>query len=75
MLEGWSWGRCRGKVCRKRNNDLMITWCFFTGEMTWTSGDKYIGDWEDNVRSGHGLYLYASGNRYKGQYVRGRKVR
>ena len=25
-------------------------------------------------RSGHGLYLYSSGNRYKGQYVAGRKV-
>ena len=26
------------------------------------------------TRSGHGLYLYTSGNRYKGQYVSGRKV-
>ena len=75
------------------------------GEMTWPSGDQYIGDWENNqrleygkqsiyleisrnaaqhfvatfdwkkiCRSGHGLYLYSSGNRYKGQYVAGRKV-
>ena len=26
------------------------------------------------TRSGHGLYLYTSGNRYKGQYRAGRKV-
>ena len=25
-------------------------------------------------RSGHGLYLYSSGNRYKGQYLAGKKV-
>ena len=42
--------------------------------MTWPSGDKYIGDWEDDRRNGHGLYLYTSGNRYKGQYVLGKKV-
>ncbi len=26
-------------------------------------------------RSGYGLYLYASGNRYKGHYKNGKKVR
>ena len=31
-------------------------------------------DWLKIYRSGHGLYLYSSGNRYKGQYVAGRKV-
>ena len=45
------------------------------GEMTWPSGDKYIGDWEEDARHGFGLYLYGSGNRYKGQYVSGKKVR
>ena len=56
------------------------------GEMTWPSGDQYIGDWVNNqrlilprilfyfYRSGHGLYLYSSGNRYKGQYLAGKKV-
>ena len=44
------------------------------GEMTWPSGDKYIGDWEGDTRHGFGLYLYHSGNRYKGQYVNGQKV-
>ena len=44
------------------------------GEMTWPSGDKYIGDWEADTRTGHGLYLYSSGNRYKGQYANNKKV-
>ena len=44
------------------------------GEMTWPSGDKYIGDWEADTRTGHGLYLYSSGNRYKGQYLNNKKV-
>ena len=43
------------------------------GEMTWPSGDKYIGDWEQDNRQGFGLYLFASGNRYKGSYVRNKK--
>ena len=58
--------------------------------MTWPSGDQYVGDWVNNqrlkndvevehhhpnkTRSGHGLYLYSSGNRYKGQYLAGKKV-
>ena len=42
--------------------------------MTWPSGDKYIGDWEADTRTGHGLYLYSSGNRYKGQYLNNKKV-
>ena len=45
------------------------------GEMIWPTGDKYIGDWEGDTRHGFGLYLYQSGNRYKGQYVAGKKVR
>ena len=45
------------------------------GEMIWPGGDKYIGDWEGDTRHGFGLYLYQSGNRYKGQYVAGKKVR
>ena len=26
------------------------------------------------IRTGHGLYLHASGNRYKGTYTNGKKV-
>ena len=44
------------------------------GEMRWPSGDTYVGDWEADTRHGFGLYLYSSGNRYKGQYVNNKKV-
>ena len=42
--------------------------------MRWPSGDTYVGDWEADTRHGFGLYLYSSGNRYKGQYVNNKKV-
>ena len=45
------------------------------GEMRWPSGDTYVGDWEADTRHGFGLYLYSSGNRYKGQYVNNKKVK
>ena len=44
------------------------------GEMRWPSGDTYVGDWEADTRHGFGLYLYSSGNRYKGEYVNNKKV-
>ena len=37
----------------------------------WTSSYMFF---YSSYRSGHGLYLYSSGNRYKGQYLAGKKV-
>ena len=68
-----------GQNARKRSGAKkefvqMLSVQFYTGEMTWTSGEKYIGEWENDRRNGDGLYLYSSGNRYKGHYVLGKKV-
>ena len=73
MLGTWCGGRWKGKVGKRRFARFSLI-ILPLGEMTWPSGDKYIGDWEDDRRNGHGLYLYTSGNRYKGQYVLRKKV-
>ena len=30
------------------------------------SGDKYIGEWKDGKRNGHGVYYYHNGDKYDG---------
>ena len=37
-----------------------------TGENTYMDGARYIGDWLDDMRHGHGMCYYASGDRYEG---------
>jgi len=35
------------------------------GPTTQWAGDKYIGDWIHDFRTGQGVYIYANGNRYE----------
>jgi hypothetical protein len=44
-----------------------------TGCMTYSNGDKYIGDWVNQCKEGHGKYMYANGDIYEGQWKRGNK--
>lgn len=34
-------------------------------------GQKYVGEWKDNVRSGEGVYTWPSGNKYVGEFNNG----
>lgn len=43
------------------------------GTMVFENGDKYIGQWKDEVFHGTGTYIGADGMRYEGQYVEGVK--
>ncbi|CAF3415917.1 unnamed protein product [Rotaria sp. Silwood1] len=38
------------------------------GKMDYAVGDKYIGDWVNDVITGQGVYIRSNGNRYEGQY-------
>ena len=40
--------------------------CF--GTYTWSSGDKYVGEWQNDQRNGQGTYIFSSGNKYVGEY-------
>ena len=36
--------------------------------MTYTNGDKYVGDHKDGAKNGQGTYTFADGNKYVGEY-------
>ena len=43
------------------------------GEYIYSNGDKYIGEFKDNVFHGHGCYINANGDTYEGEYRYGLK--
>ena len=43
--------------------------CF--GTYTFASGDKYVGEWQDNSAHGQGTKTYANGSKYVGEYQDG----
>ncbi len=45
--------------------------CF--GSYTWDSGEKYIGEWKNDKRDGHGTYIFADGDKYVGEYKDGKR--
>ena len=38
------------------------------GVFTWSTGDKYEGEWESNLKDGKGADFFHNGDTYKGQY-------
>mmetsp|Transcript_18526 Transcript_18526/g.35687 ORF Transcript_18526/g.35687 Transcript_18526/m.35687 type:complete len:202 (-) Transcript_18526:282-887(-) len=38
------------------------------GKMFYSDGDKYIGEWKDGQKSGHGTYTWADGRKYVGEW-------
>jgi hypothetical protein len=43
------------------------------GKMTWKNGNKYQGDWKDNLQHGRGLMTYWDGSRYNGEWRMGQR--
>ena len=40
--------------------------CF--GTYTYTTGDKYTGEWENNLVNGKGTYIWVTGEQYSGEW-------
>jgi hypothetical protein len=38
------------------------------GMYQYANGDKYIGDWIDDRRTGQGVFTWINGNRYEKKY-------
>lgn len=38
------------------------------GRYEWDTGEKYIGEWQDNMRAGLGTFTYKNGNKYTGTW-------
>lgn len=43
--------------------------CDGWGEMRYTNGDIYVGEWSANKRNGYGILTFANGDRYEGDFV------
>ena len=43
------------------------------GTYTWDNGDKYVGEYKDNLRDGLGTYTWANGDKYVGEFKDGNK--
>jgi len=50
-----------------------VRWDNCTGTYTYANGDKYVGDWQDNARTGQGTFYAANGDKYVGEYRNGNK--
>ncbi len=67
--EGWSLSPCEG------SNILQWTNCF--GSATYPDGSKYVGEWKDGKRNGHGTGTHGpkskfAGDIYIGEYRDGK---
>ena len=36
--------------------------------MNYNNGDKYDGEWKNDLREGNGIYEYKNGDKYKGEW-------
>jgi hypothetical protein len=44
------------------------TWSDCFGTYTYSSGEKYIGEWKNGKQHGQGTYTYSSGDKYVGEW-------
>ena len=53
-------------------SDLSARWhnCFGTYAV---DGDKYVGEWKDDLLHGQGTYTYANGDKYVGEFKDNKK--
>ena len=42
------------------------------GILTYSDGDKYVGEWKDGQKNGQGTYTWSNGNKYLGEYKDGK---
>ena len=43
------------------------------GTYTWTSGNKYVGEWKDRRQHGQGTVTWADGTKYVGEWKDGKQ--
>ncbi len=44
------------------------------GNYHWSNGDKYEGDWKENMMNGKGKKTYANGAFYDGTWLNGKMI-
>ena len=61
----------RLKKCSENSGKNFYDNCF--GTRPYSHGNKYIGEWHDDMAEGQGIYIWASGLKYLGGWRNGRK--
>ena len=51
-----------------QNTDEML----IESDVTWTDGEKYVGEYKDGQRSGQGIYIFADGRKEVGEFKNGK---
>jgi hypothetical protein len=54
--------------------DTNVRWHNCFGTYTWSDGDKYVGEYKDDKRTGQGTITWASGNKYVGEFKDGKRT-
>ena len=49
-------------------SDTSLGWDNCFGTYNFANGDKYVGEWKDNIPSGQGTGTYANGHKYVGEF-------
>jgi len=49
-------------------SDTSVRWNNCFGTYTFTSGNKYVGEWKDDKKHGQGTFTFANGEKYVGEY-------
>ncbi len=49
-------------------SDTSVRWNNCFGTYTFTSGNKYVGEWKDNNKHGQGTFTWADGEKYVGEF-------
>lgn len=54
------------KVC-------VFSFNLFLGVCSWPNGNKYEGQWSQNMMNGYGVFTWPDNKRYEGTYVNNKK--
>ena len=67
-MESFALPICKGSPAKAGDN--VSSWTNCKGTYTWSSGDKYVGEYKNGKRHGQGTYTWPSGVKYLGEWKR-----
>lgn len=70
VISGWF---VKGKITPQYSGGLAAGQKDGYGVMIWPNGDRYEGEWKNDMQNGNGSFVYADGEKYEGQWKDGKK--
>ena len=69
-IDAYALPNCPGSTATGK----VLNWDNCFGTYTFASGNKYVGEWQDNKMHGQGTFTYADGRRDAGFYMNGEYI-